>query len=99
MQRVLVTAVLAGALLVGCGGSDGPTTVANASEFCTGIASFNDPSEMMSGVAERHDEAQAAETAYGWVVSDCPDQLKNSEDLRAWLSENGVDPDGFKPEG
>ena len=86
-------------LILGCGGSEGPKAVDNAAELCAGIASFDDPQEMMADVAKRHDEAQAAETAYGWVVSACPDQLRNSDDLRAWLIENGVDPDGFKPEG
>ena len=68
--------------------------------FCNDLKSGYSPFQILAAYTRvpsnpdgKYSPEEAADLAYGWAASSCPEELKNNEALRAYLQNWNINPD------
>lgn len=89
-RTVALVAVAALAATAGCAGDD-----SQSSAFCSDLEAGSTPLQILGASVQdgTRSPREAANLAYGWTASSCPEQLRSNEALRSYLKNWNINPD------
>lgn len=88
-------AVVVAASLTACGGTGTSGTGEVGEAFCSDLRAGMTPAQILGAKVKsgEYTPRKAADRAYAWAATECPEQLKSNETLRGYLDGFGIDPD------